>query len=380
MGERGTFERLLTTLHAAALDDADWPSASGLIDEALRVQGNTMAYGDIQSGEDILFYFAGVFFHGQRQPEMERQYFQDYYLVDERVPRVRALPDGELTHSLDLYTEKELTTSPVYNEYLDRVHAQNGIHFRLDGPCGSSILWIVHDPVRGGDWSSNQLDSMRRLLPHLRQYVRIRQALAGAGALGASLMELLDANEPGIIQLDQRGRILEMNDHARGLLGTGDGLFDRGGFLFARQSEDNAHLQGLLKHALFPFGTPGVSGTTMVRRERALPLVLHVNPVDRRQTDLRVWPVAALVLIVDPAGGLRVDPVIVGATLGLTKMESQVAVSLAEGMNVREIAASMGRKESTIRSHVKQTYTKLGLSRRVDLLRLVLSLAGAPKS
>ena len=63
-----------------------------------------------------------------------------------------------------------------------------------------------------------------------------------------------------------------------------------------------------------------------------------------------------------------------------TEMESRVAVLLAEGMSVREIAEAMGRRESTIRSHVKHMFAKHGLSRQVELVRLVLSLANAPVS
>ena len=61
-------------------------------------------------------------------------------------------------------------------------------------------------------------------------------------------------------------------------------------------------------------------------------------------------------------------------------MESRVAVLLAEGMSVREIAITTGREESTIRSHVKRIFAKHGLSRQADLVRLVLSLAGTPES
>ena len=68
------------------------------------------------------------------------------------------------------------------------------------------------------------------------------------------------------------------------------------------------------------------------------------------------------------------------AALGLTGMESQVAVMLAEGMSVGNIAAATDRKESTIRWHVRNMFTKLGLSRQADLVRLLLPLAGAPES
>ena len=78
--------------------------------------------------------------------------------------------------------------------------------------------------------------------------------------------------------------------------------------------------------------------------------------------------------------GVRQPLAVAAAALGLTEMESRVAVLLAEDMNVREVAAATDRRESTIRSHVKRMFAKHGLSRQADLVRLVLSLAGAPES
>ena len=380
MSKQGAFERILASLHEAALDDTCWPTASALIDDALNVHGNSMAVGEVVPGKDTLFYFAGIYFHGQRHHELEREYFNVYYPLDERVLRVQQLPDSQLAHMSELYAEEELKASVVYNDYLPRVQAQNSMNFRLDGSNGTSIAWIVHDPVDGNGWSSTQLGSIRRLLPHLRRYVSVRQTLAGAGALGASLTELLDTTGLGIIQLDRRGRIQDLNDRARALLRIGDGLFDYRGFLFARRPEDNAAFQRLLKRALPPFKTQSVGGSTMVNRASTLPLLLHVNPVVRQETDLRVWPVSALVLVVDPARRTRIDPALAEEVLGLTEMESRVAVLLAEGMSVREVTAAMSRKESTIRWHVKNILNKLGLSRQTDLVRLLLPLAYAPET
>ena len=110
-----------------------------------------------------------------------------------------------------------------------------------------------------------------------------------------------------------------------------------------------------------------------------LPLVLHVNPVGRQEADVGGWPVAALVLVVDPSSGAGIDAGVAAAALNLTEMEGRVAVLLTRGMSVGEIAAATGRKESTIRSHVKHMFTKHGLSRQADLVRLVLTLAGSPQ-
>ena len=380
MSEGEAFDRILASLHEVALDPAHWSTATALIDDALRAHGSSMVFGDGRSDEDVQIYFAWDFFRGQRHRDRERWYFENYHALDERVPRLRHLPDSRLVHVTDLYTEEELKTSAAYNEALARGHAQNSISVRLEGSRGSRIVWVVNDPVDGDGWSSAQLDSIRRLLPHIRQTVNVQQALAEADALGASFAKLLDTTGLGIVQLDGRWRIVAANDRARDLLRTGDGLFDEGGFLRARTPEDNAELQGLLTRALPRFGAQGAGGSTMVRRSAALPpLVLHVNPVGRQETDFHLWPVAALVLVADPAGHTRIDPAVAAEALGLTGMESRVAVLLAEGMSVREIAAATGRGESTIRSHVKHMFAKHGLSRQADLVRLVLSLAGAPE-
>ena len=95
--------------------------------------------------------------------------------------------------------------------------------------------------------------------------------------------------------------------------------------------------------------------------------------------DARPRRVAALVLVVDPAMRSIVDPGLVGAVLGLTPAESQIAVLLARNRTIRDIAAATGRSEGTVRWHAKRTLGKLGLSRQVELVQLVMSLSDVPR-
>ena len=59
----------------------------------------------------------------------------------------------------------------------------------------------------------------------------------------------------------------------------------------------------------------------------------------------------------------------------LTPTETQVAVWLAEGKSVRDMAEATGRTQSAIYWHLQQIYQKQSISRQADLVRLVLSLA-----
>ncbi|MDE0350469.1 MAG: helix-turn-helix transcriptional regulator [Gammaproteobacteria bacterium] len=375
MKDEATFARILAALHEAALDPARWPGFSAVVDDALGVHGQSLIFGDGDSNEDARIAFYWTCTHGERRLDLERLYHGTYYPLDERVPRLRHAPDGQLIHNTEVLTERELKTSPVQHAFR-QVHCANAVNVRLDGPRGSRIMWMVHDPIHDDGWSSAQLDLIRRLLPHIRQTVRVQVALGRAGTLGRTLEGLLEAAGLGVIQLDRRARIVAANDRARTLLRAGDVLFDTGGCLSAQPPTANAELQDLLARALPPFGIRGAGGTMAARRPSGSPLVLHVIPVGGGEADPGAWPVAALVLVPDAAQPTDLDVAIVAETLRFTRAESQAAVLLARGMTVREIAAATGRRESTVRSHVKHMFTKHGLTRQADLVRLVRSLAG----
>ena len=207
----------------------------------------------------------------------------------------------------------------------------------------------------------------------------MRQALAGARALGASLADLLGNVRAGVIQLDRRGRPTAVNDRARALLRSGDGLRDEDGRLRAALPRDDAALQRLLARALPRPGGPGEGGSMPLSRSKGRSrLVLHVSPVHDPGTESRRSRVAALVLAVDPADRAGIDPARVGKALGLTPAESRVAVALAEGRTVDDIATATGRSRNTVKWHLQHIYAELGVSRQIELAQLVASLADLP--
>ena len=381
MSRGDLFERILGSLQEAALDDACWPTASGLIDEACGSKGNMLASGDGGLRDDAEVFFARYCYRGQRDHDLEREYFEVYHCLDERLPRLRRLPDSRIVHVGEMYTDEEKKRSPAYNELLPRSDTGNSLHTRLDGPNGSRIVFTVADPVDDTNWSSAQVETIGRLLPHLRRFVRVHQALADARALGASATALLEHTRCGVIQLDRRGRIVAANGRARELLGERDGLADRGGRLRALTPADNASLQRLLARALPRFGGQGTGGSMAVRRPLVeARLVLHVEPVSEGRADLRASLVAAFVLVLDPASRAHADPDLVADALGLTPAESRVAVLLAQGNTLRGIAMATGCGESTIRWHLKNIFGKHGISRQAELVQLVLSLSVMPEA
>ena len=379
MTQQDVLARTVASLNEAMLGDARWPAASELLDELCGAKGNILIFsGDVPANHLELF-FVKCHQRGEDRREWAREYFRLYHPADEHIPRLIRLPDGEVVPRASLFSKNERKTSPAYNEGLPRYEMRDGLTVRLDGPRGSRIVWGIGDPVDADGWSAFQIEMVTRVLPHLRQYVRVRSTLADAAALGASISELLDNTRTGVIQLDRRGRIVETNDRARELLRRKDGLSDEGGELRAASPQDDQRLQALLGGALPRFGGQAASGSMMVRRSRPMPgFALHVKPVVGREEDFRSRHVAALVLVAEPESRARIEPGVVAAALGLTPTETQIALLLAEGRTLRQIAASTGRRYSTVRSHLKSVFAKLGCSRQFEVAQVVLALSDLP--
>ncbi|MCY3803023.1 MAG: helix-turn-helix transcriptional regulator [Gammaproteobacteria bacterium] len=379
MSDQDVYERILALLHEAVLEDAKWPAVSGLIDTACKSKGNILVFGEGTAESGVEIYFSMLCYRGLRCRELEHEYFQDYYPSDERIPRLRQLPDSYIVHINELITEEEKKVSRTYNEAFSRTSMQDCLNVRLDGPdSGTRIVMSVADSV-DGSWSGAQVRMLGRLLPHIRHYVGARQALADARALGSSVVGLLDNVLTGVIQLDAWGQIVALNDRAFEVLDRGDGLSDEGGFVKATSKDDQARLEQVLARALPRLEGVGESGSMVVDRADALSrLVLHVTPVKDPQGEGRPRRVAALMLVVDPSSPARIDPAMLQWMCGFTPAESQLAAMLAEGRSVHDVAALTKRSEGTVRWHLKQIFRKTGLSRQVEVVQLVLSLTGLP--
>ena len=373
------FDRIVSALYASALDDAHWSVASALIDEAVGAAGNALIVGE-GARDDARLYFARFLYRGEQRPDEVRAYFDTYHPHDEGMPRLRTLSPARLIPIADLYSDAELKTSPAYSEGLGLLDCRNGLIVQFDGADGLRTVWGVGDPV-GGDWQSDRIALIERLLPHVIRAVGIRQALAAAGALGASLTGLLDNNRIGVLQLDRGGRLLTANGPAMTILRRGDSLVDDGGTLQARLPADRSRLHRLLGRALPRlWGETPSGGSMMIQRPSGPPrLGLHVSPVGDAETDFGGRRVAALVLLVDPARRPRIDASRVTTMLGLSDSEGRVAALVAEGRTAREIAAVTGYRESYVRWLIQQVYRKQGLSGQVALVQRVLAVDALPR-
>ena len=76
MGERDAFERILESICNAMLDDALWPAASALIDEACGLKSNGLLVAEAMK-QDARLCPLGLYYRGEPRKDLEREYLEN---------------------------------------------------------------------------------------------------------------------------------------------------------------------------------------------------------------------------------------------------------------------------------------------------------------
>jgi DNA-binding CsgD family transcriptional regulator len=207
-------------------------------------------------------------------------------------------------------------------------------------------------------------------LPGLTHEVRILERHDGRWLI--AFWGIMDPHvgNPGAatLHLSPDGGVTWKSSAADALLKDDDDLVIRSGRLRVRDSRTDQALQAAIRWA-------AARDTGLVTYRGALP-VIHQAGVG---LPTRVWWVSAeSSLIVFTMGDSklsqrRMDAA--AAVFGLSPAQAKVAVLVAEGLSLPEIAERMGVTANTARTHLERIYEKVGVRTQPALVRVLLSSA-----
>lgn len=98
-----------------------------------------------------------------------------------------------------------------------------------------------------------------------------------------------------------------------------------------------------------------------------------VTPDDASVAELRAY---AALTFYHPRSAPPVDEKVLAAAFDLSPAECRIALLLAEGLALKEIAAQVGVQHDTVRKQLQSVFQKTATRRQPDLLRLLLNLPG----
>lgn len=303
-----------------------------------------------------------------------RLYQEHYNSLDIWAQRGLVNPVGYVCTSQSLCPPSEIRTTEIYNDYMLQARIEHGMFTILENnkSCAASVS-LYRDRSRR-EFSESDLRVLRFLAPHLRRAFKLHGQLSEAKADSAGAEAALDMLPTGVVLFDLKGKITFINRRAAGIIAEKDGLLAISSQLRAEIPAESEHMSAMMENAISLSTRSGISagGAILISRRTRPPLQIVISPV--RNTKLQIFQkIAAIGFVNDP---LR-SPLPAEATLrklyGLTAAECRIALFLSDGRSPRHIAEITCVSENTVRSQIKSIFSKTGVNRQAELVRLLLS-------
>jgi DNA-binding CsgD family transcriptional regulator/PAS domain-containing protein len=227
-----------------------------------------------------------------------------------------------------------------------------------------------------GILEDSDIELMRLLVPHVRRAVTISNVLDVQAIEKARLAETLDTLKLGVVLANEDSRILHANHAAMEMMRDGGPLRDHHGVLRAEGTTASAEIKTAI--GLAARNECSIGGTGLAVRltdDDKAPLVAHVLPLAGGEVRSRLEPAAVAAVFINPEDDDAASATVLSTTFGLTPAETRVLVRVLKGSTVAEAAASLGVAPTTVRTHLDSIFSKTGVSRQSELIRLAAQIA-----
>jgi DNA-binding NarL/FixJ family response regulator len=359
--------RLLHTLYAIPTQPKLWPKFLQEFTDFLNLPAAAIMRQDMEMNDGAIEVSVGL------DPDAVQLYGAHYHKLDAYRASLQGLPRNDLFFANELCASHELRRTEFFNDFLI-LHRQALCcgYFISKGPTFVENISLYCD-LDTEPPESEIRDRLNLVLPHIRLALRLQRNLVQVEQANSDREAVLNLLATGLILLDENGTCIFLNKAAERIISQRDGLFVRGSSLSAESSREAAQLQSLIKQgaAVAAGKERKAAGAMLIARRGRKPLQVLVSTflpekliVPRR--------IVVAILIIDPENQPTPSAEILRALYSLTPAESQIAVALSEGKELRRVCDEASITYATGRAHVRNIFSKTGVRRQTELAVLLL--------
>jgi DNA-binding CsgD family transcriptional regulator len=270
---------------------------------------------------------------------------------------------------VDYRTPAEIAALPVHAEFLDPRGLYAGTGTVIQGTHDHAVHLAV-EGFADHQRSRAAIPFLDTLRPHLARAISLSALRPDRSQLVVDSLALAGV---AAAVVSSAGRLRSVNDRFAARMG--DRMIETlGGLRFA-----DAFLAEQLRDALAGLGRRGAVRTVPIRGDAPGDVyAIHILPIVGSVRAL-CGSDGVLLMIADAQNASVPSADLLRLMFDLTPGEARVARLLAGGTPIAEAAVALGIGSGTVRTHLKAVFAKTGVSRQVDLARLLGTL-GAPVS
>lgn len=358
---------LVAGFYTACLDRNAWPAVLGKLSETVHADACALAVHDLASGHGRIEEATGI------DPAFIASYadsfaqFNPWLASPDRLPGPGGVRTGQM-----LADDADVVASSFYTEW---AQPQNLFHHLfgvvdIDGNV-VNLLMMARSKEKGAFWEDD-VTLMARLLPHLRQGLRAGHILRRAQEMGRVHAHALDVLPIGVIVVSTIGRVLFANRLARDILASEQSFYTGNNGLGLKLPTGRVLFRDLLASTTLRPSVDmagEIQAISVPREGDRRPMTLLALAVDSDPIARDFDDPAAIIYIGDPERPSEVDPKRLIRLYGLSRAEARVAVQLAKGQRLEQVAEALGLTYETVRKHLKQIFGKTLTDRQAELVR-----------
>lgn len=309
---------------------------------------------------------------GEGDPNGEVRYL---LYRDESTP-FKTLPANQVFTNIDLMSEDEWERSSYYLRQCQPFDVFHTLGANILTQDGDILRLRISRPKSHRAFSSADKAMCELILPHLRRAIYLYSLLDRSESLGGLYSQAIGRLSVATMVLDESGAVLELNPIASEILDSNDGLKLVGGRLEATYPSDNRELQRVLRSASGQFGTEdgrGAEAVSISRPSGQVSLGVVVEAIPSQELAEGKGRPSVVVYIRDAVGKSLASTAIAKQLFNLTPAETALAMELANGLSLEEAAEKLNIRRNTARAHLRSIFSKTGVRRQTELVRIMLN-------
>lgn len=300
----------------------------------------------------------------------------NYLIYHEESTPFRGLSPDQVFTIEDLMSESEWVRSSYYLMHCHPFNVFHTLGANISIPDGDILRFRISRSRNQPKFTSVDRAKCELFLPHLRRAIHMYSLLDRSESLGSLYSQAIGRLSVATMVLDESGAVLEFNPVAREILDSNDGLKLVGGRLEATYPSDNRELQRVLRNAssLLGHGGEGTAEAVSISRPSGqVSLGVVVEAIPSQELAEGKGRPSVVVYIRDALGKSLASSVVAKQLFNLTPAETALALELANGLSLEEAAEQLNIRRNTARAHLRSIFSKTGVRRQTELVRIMLN-------
>lgn len=368
------FSYLTGEVYEASHNPDHWQTVLGLICRLTNSNSATLLFRDHDVGRASLAFSTGF-------PEQVMIDYNNYYgskdpsyaLYQRMVPVGTAKACHQLVPDRDEFE----ALSPEFFDWMERIDRYYFAGATLFDENDVIAAIAIQRSRDRGKWSNRRMELLTELVPHIQRALKIHREFSRLKSRETALQIGLDKMVMGLVLFDHLGHVVYTNPMADTILKKHPAVQKHGERIIGTHPEDGRKLNDLVNRAVRLTSSanfePQAIGLRGPKGGDVLPvLVTAIRPRDRL-ADTSGNRIRAAMYFSDPTHSHPMSPDTLIEAYGLTAAEAWVAIGIANGLSVEEVAEQSGTSINTARSQLRSIFRKTETSRQTELVKLLLT-------